>query len=195
MDKKRIKQKNEVIDIAKSIWSKKNKYVILDTETTGLGDKDVIVQIGIIDLDGNVLLDSLVKPSKKKRIPSNATAIHGIKMEMLENQPSFKDLHKEFFKIIKSKTVLIYNAEYDARLITQTANQDGFKLINIDALCLMKAYAIFVGDWSDYHQDYRYQKLPAGDHSAIGDCKATLKILKEMADAEKEKLPKKWYQF
>ncbi len=195
MERKRIKQKNEVIDIAKNIWAKRNKYVILDTETTGLGDKDVIVQIGIIDLDGNVLLDSLVKPTKKKRISSDATAIHGIKMEMLESQRTFKDLHKEFFNIIKSKTVLIYNAEYDARLITQTADQDGVKLINIDALCLMKAYAIFVGDWSDYHQDYTYQKLPAGDHSAIGDCKATLKILREMAETETEKLPKKWYQF
>lgn len=195
MDKKRIQEKNEVIDIAHNIWSKKNKYVILDTETTGLGDKDVIVQIGIIDLDGNVLLDSLVKPTKKRRIPSEATAIHGINMDMLENQPTFKDLHKEFFKIIKSKTVLIYNAEYDARLISQTADQDSVKLINIEALCLMKAYAIFIGDWSDYHQDYTYQKLPAGNHSAIGDCKATLKVLREMAEAEKDKTLKKWYQF
>lgn len=195
MNRKRLKQKNEVIELAEKLWKKKNKYVILDTETTGLGAKDVIVQIGIIDLEGNVLLDSLVRPTKKKRISSDATAIHGIKIETLENQPTFKDLQKEFFKIIKSKTVLIYNAEYDARLISQTAEQDGVNLKTIDALCLMKAYAIFVGDWSEYHQDYTYQKLPAGDHSAIGDCKATLNVLKEMAEAEKEELPKKWYQF
>lgn len=195
MNRIRLKQKNEIIDLAKNIWDNKSKYLILDTETTGLGDKDVVVQIGVIDLEGNVLLDSLVRPKKKKRIPPDATAIHGIKMEMLKNQPTFNDLYKEFLQIIKSKTILIYNAEYDARLISQTAEQDGVKLKIINAICLMKAYAVFVGDWSDYHQNYTYQKLPSGDHSAIGDCRATLKILEEMAEAEKEKLPKKWYQF
>lgn len=43
--------------------------LILDTETTGLGDDAEIVEIAIIDQDKNVLLNSLVKPSKP--IPPN----------------------------------------------------------------------------------------------------------------------------
>jgi len=47
---------------AREVLANKKDYVILDTETTGLGCAE-IVQIGIIDLDGKILLDSLVKPS------------------------------------------------------------------------------------------------------------------------------------
>jgi hypothetical protein len=33
---------------------------------------------------------------------------------------------------------------------------------------------------NDYHQFYTWQKLPGGDHSALGDCLATLKVIKDM---------------
>jgi DNA polymerase-3 subunit epsilon len=45
----------------------------------------------------------------------------------------------------------------------------------------MLKYAEFVGEWNDYHGNYRYQKLPGGDHTAVGDCRATLKVIKKMA--------------
>ena len=67
MNRKRIKDKNGVIDFAQDVLNNKNNYVILDTETTGLGDNDVIVQLGILDLNGNVLLDTLIKPTKEKK--------------------------------------------------------------------------------------------------------------------------------
>jgi DNA polymerase III subunit epsilon len=195
MSRKRIKHRNGIIDITQDICHNKDKYVILDTETTGLGKNDVIIQIGIIDLDGNVLMDTLIKPTIRKRMSSDATALHGITMKMLNDKPSFRELYPDFLEIVGSKTVLIYNAEYDARLIAQTAEQDGIKLKNFKALCLMKAYSIFVGAWSNYHNDYKYQKLPDGDHSAIGDCISTLKILNLMGSSEKEILPKRWFEF
>jgi len=195
MKTKRIKDKNSIIDFAREILANRNKYVILDTETTGLGENDVIVQIGVIDLNGNIILDTLIRPSKRKRISSEATAIHGISMKMLADSPTFKDIYKNFKDLIGNKTLLIYNAEYDARLIYQTAQQDGLKISDMNALCIMKAYSMFVGEWSDYHKSYKYQKLPSGDHSAIGDCKATLKVIEKMAACEKTELPKSWWQF
>jgi DNA polymerase-3 subunit epsilon len=45
----------------------------------------------------------------------------------------------------------------------------------------MHWYAQFVGDWNEYHGNYKWQRLPGGDHSALGDCRATLAVLKEMA--------------
>lgn len=196
MNRKRIKEKNEIIDFANDVYTNKEKYVILDTETTGLGQNDVIIQIGIIDLDGNILMDTLVKPTKRKRMSSEATAVHGISMKMLNDEPTFREIFPEFLKIIGTKTILIYNAKFDTRLIAQTVYQDEINTKkNIQALCLMKAYAIFVGEWSDYHKNYKYQKLPYGDHSAIGDCKSTLKILNLMRAENKEILPKQWFEF
>ncbi|NJO78661.1 MAG: hypothetical protein HC827_09085 [Cyanobacteria bacterium RM1_2_2] len=45
----------------------------------------------------------------------------------------------------------------------------------------MKWYSQWVGEWNELHGDYRWQKLPSGDHSALGDCRATLTIIQEMA--------------
>jgi len=69
--------RNNAIRFARGVLAQKQNYLILDTETTGLGEKDVIIQMALIDLDGNVLLDSLVKPKKKKSISREATEVVG----------------------------------------------------------------------------------------------------------------------
>ena len=55
--------------------------VFLDTETTGLNDLAEIVEISILDDDGLVLLDTLVRP--RRPIPADAIRIHGIRNEMV----------------------------------------------------------------------------------------------------------------
>ena len=50
-------------------------WVIIDTETTGLRNAE-IVQIGVLHGSGEVLLDSLVKPTIP--IPDKTSLIHGI---------------------------------------------------------------------------------------------------------------------
>ena len=59
----------------------------------------------------------------------------------------------------------------------------------------MIMYARFIGEWASWKDDYKWQKLPGGDHTALGDCIATLNIIKEMANTELMEIPKKWYQF
>lgn len=53
----------------------------------------------------------------------------------------------------------------------------------------MHLYSEFVGEWNDYFGNNKWQKLPGGDHSAVGDCLATLEVIKYIAktpaDAEK----------
>jgi len=36
--------------------------IFLDTETTGVGLYDLVIEVGIVDLDGNVLFNSLINP-------------------------------------------------------------------------------------------------------------------------------------
>jgi len=187
-----IKHRNEMIDWAREVFEQPDNYVILDTETTGLGDNDVVIQIGILNLHGETLIDTLIKPTKRKRISSSATNVHGISMKMLENAPTLNDIVSELESIFTTKTVIIYNAKFDVRLLMQTFQQDEIKNeINVNALCALTAYSRFVGEWNEYHKDYKFQKLPSGDHSAIGDCKATLNVLFEMANAERIDIPKK----
>ncbi|MEM7803199.1 MAG: hypothetical protein AAF633_28675 [Chloroflexota bacterium] len=48
----------------------------------------------------------------------------------------------------------------------------------------MLRYSEYVGEWNSYRQSYKWQTLPAGDHSALGNCLATLGVIKEMASSE-----------
>ena len=99
--------RNYAIEWAKDILANKDKFLILDTETTGLDDAE-IVQIGIIDIDGNILLDSLVKPSIS--IPSEVSEIHKITDDMVVNSPTFPELYFRIKEILSNKQVIIYNA-------------------------------------------------------------------------------------
>lgn len=147
-------------------------------------------------MEGNVIVDTYIKPSKKKSISNDATAIHSITMDMLKDAPTFIEFFPKLWKAIKDKSVLIYNGEYDGRLMLQTAEQDDFKMNEFDVVCMMRCYSIFKGNWDEYHKRYRYQKLPKATHNAVGDCQVTLKLINKMARMEMSSLPKKkWWQF
>jgi DNA polymerase-3 subunit epsilon len=117
--------------------------VILDTETTGIGNNDVVIQIGIIDLRERVLLDTLLRPTKRKRISQEATSRHGISMRMLANVPTLREIIDTLVDISVRKRIIIYNAAFDTRLLSQTAYQDNVPLpggrwvMNVSARCII----------------------------------------------------------
>lgn len=172
---------------------KSGDYLILDTETTGLGSDAEICQIAIIDAQGNVLLDTLVKPVKD--IPSEATAIHGISNEAVLEAPYFIEVANKILELITGKHVIIYNVEYDTRLLYQSS---GYPQIDwhkdTTYWCAMLAFAEIYGDYNSYRQSYRWKTLNVAcnyykvdndnAHSALSDCKATLAICKAMAASE-----------
>ncbi|MHC5824191.1 MAG: 3'-5' exonuclease, partial [Nostoc sp.] len=67
-----------------------NKFFILDTETTGLGDAE-IVDVCVMTQWGQPLINTLVKPTIP--IPSGATHIHHITDEMVADAPTFPDIY------------------------------------------------------------------------------------------------------
>ena len=50
--------------------------IFIDTETTGFSPDDVVIEIGVVDLNGDTLYESLIKPSTP--IPPDSIAVHGI---------------------------------------------------------------------------------------------------------------------
>ncbi|ECI8050226.1 hypothetical protein E4470_21395 [Salmonella enterica subsp. enterica] len=59
-------------------------YLIIDTETTGLDNNAEIIEIAIINMHGDVLLNSLVKPTCS--IPTAVTKINNITDEMVADE-------------------------------------------------------------------------------------------------------------
>lgn len=178
--------RNDAIKWAKSVASQQDDFLILDTETTGLFDAEV-VQIGIINMSGEVVLDSLVRPTT--RIPDDAIAIHGITNEMVVNAPSFAEIFPQIQTALEGKQVIIYNAEFDRKILNYCCKLHGLKNLGIQkrSHCAMEWYAQFVGDWSPYYRSYKWQPLNGG-HSAISDCIACLDLIKKMSSEEIENL-------
>lgn len=173
--------------------------VIIDTETTGLGDDAEICEIAIIDHLGGVIVDSKVRPTSP--IPEDATRVHGICDEDVVEMPTLADvLDREVRDKLEPWPIGIYNADYDLRLIRQSAAALGrfdilewaVRITNYTT-CLMELYAVYAGNWSDYHQSYIWQSLSAAAqqcgidwngltaHSARGDALMTLAVLHHMA--------------
>lgn len=173
--------RNKMINWARDILEDKDQYVILDTETSGLGSRAVMLQVGILNLDGEVLMNSLIKPPASVRISKEASAIHGITKEDLVDAPELKDIIAQVFNIFENKKVLIYNEEFDNRILMQSCERSDLKFYWFESIDVMKPYSEFYGLWSDYWYDYSWRKLPASKHSAIEDCQATLNVLKFMA--------------
>ncbi|WP_271311646.1 3'-5' exonuclease [Yersinia intermedia] len=172
-------------------WLKSN-CLILDTETTGLSGIAEIIEISIIDCTGKILLDTLVKPLKS--IPAEATAIHGITNDMVANAPTWKDIHWQFMAITHTKTLVIYNIDFDIRLIMQTAaiNNCGFAYLELNAECAMRNYAEYYGQRDEKRNKFKWQSLSNAakqqgvvidgtPHRALSDCKTTLGVIRAMA--------------
>jgi DNA polymerase-3 subunit epsilon len=119
--------------------------VFLDTETTGLDNLAEVVEICIVDLDGKLLFESLVKPLRQ--IPAEAVSIHGISNQLVSDAPRWIDVWPRVNAILKGKTVGIYNADFDLRMLRQTNRLIGWnKPGDFDqTFCIMKLYSDFIG--------------------------------------------------
>jgi len=155
--------------------------IILDTETTGLSEYDEIIEICLIDLNGNILLNTLIKPTVP--IPEGASRIHGIYDKDVENAPKWSEIYQDVINILKDKKVNIYNSDFDIDMINQTS--DIYELDNIAHIkhkksyenksnvyyrctgdfifvnyhCVMLEYADVWGDYHEYYNNNRWQSL------------------------------------
>ena len=186
----------EAISRQARAWLEANA-LILDTETTGLGDDAEVVELAVIDCAGAVLLDTLVRPSGP--VPAEAAVIHGITDAMLADAPTWSEIHDRFCDLVEGRQVVIYNHEFDVRVINQTARRyglqapQGFDLVlgGSAVHCAMQAYAGFYGAWNAEKGRYRWQKLSTAAqqqgvtvenaHRALGDCLMTLGLVRAMA--------------
>jgi DNA polymerase-3 subunit epsilon len=175
-----VRDHNKAIRWAQDLLSRTD-WVILDTETTGLDWTAEVISISVIAPDGMSLLETLVKPQEK--ISAEASEVNHITDEMVTNAPTFPDVYDRLCAVLNGKLVVAYNVDFDQRMIAQTACRYDLPRERIPSewQCAMLTYAKYAGEWSDYFGSYRWQALPKGDHTAGGDCLATLELIQRMA--------------
>lgn len=163
-----------------SLILKQDNILILDSETTGLEGE--IIELAIINIRGETAYNQRFKPSLP--VEEGAMWVHGLTPEVLEGEPRFTDEYPKIKDLLTSANlVLIYNADFDVARLRQTCQLYSLPVIKFTDDCVMTWYAQFYGEWSNYWQSYKWQPLSGGDHSALGDCRATLDVLKHMAEA------------
>ncbi len=93
------------------------RYVVLDTETTGLSPKSGhrIIEIGAIEILERTVTDAkyhqYIHPERD--IDPGASKVHGITLEFLKGKPKFADQVAAFMEFVKGATLIIHNAKFD----------------------------------------------------------------------------------
>ena len=93
------------------------RYIVLDTETTGLDPDDghKIIEIGCIEiLNRNITNNTFHKYINPNReIDVEASKIHGLTNSFLKDKPEFEDIYLELRAYISNSPIIIHNAPFD----------------------------------------------------------------------------------
>lgn len=155
--------------------------LILDTETTGLNPlQDEILQLSVIDMQGNVRFDSYFHPAVDSW--ADAQKVNHITPEMVENAPTIFDSLAVLNDLFRDASLIIgYNPQFDLAFLRSA----GIVIPNCAVFDCMEQFAYEFGEWSDVHDSYKFQKLTTAaeyfhfrwgilpPHNSLSDCYAT----------------------
>jgi DNA polymerase-3 subunit epsilon len=178
--------------------------VIIDTETTGLGADAEVVQIAVIDMQGDCLLDTLVRPGKAK-VDRGAYNIHHISDYDVRGAPGISELG--LADILGGKLIVGWNIAYDIGVLKRSAEVslasdlfhrvlDGPRTIDLSIapkpprvvyFDLMSAYARHWAEPGKTRQKLGHacdqQGIQTGwEHQALDDCRLVLALIRRLAE-------------
>ena len=130
--------------------------IVIDTETAGFySGWDELLQVSVIDGEGYVLFDRLIKPSRRKKWP-DAQRVHGISPMTVRSWGTFREYRNELQEIFDAADVIIgYNTEFDLGFLAE----QGILIPDCRHADVMLDFAPVYGEWSEYYGNYKYQKL------------------------------------
>ena len=115
------------------------KYIILDTETTGLEVKQGhrIIEIGAVLLNdrrkSEVHFHTYLNPSRL--IDEEASKVHGIMNEDLLDKPYFEEVAEEFLEFVDGSTLVIHNAAFDVGFLNNELKLASSKYPMLEEIC------------------------------------------------------------
>ena len=163
----------------------RDDVLLVDTETTGLGDKAEVIEIAAIDSVGNLRLSVLSMP--EGRISSGASRVNGLTRKKLkaEGARPWPELHEQVKSVLESVSIVVaWNAPFDVRMLNQTTDRHGLSNIRVEIADLLRAYRRFRPDGRHRLVDAVKRegaKWSGESHRAEADCRAMLAVLRKIA--------------
>jgi len=173
-----IAEKVHEIAWAQKAFQQPDKFIILDIKTAGLYPSE-IVEVAIINLKGETVFHSLVKPNSET--PQDAQ-IHSITNEELVTAPKFCDIYADLKKVVEGRKVLIYNREFNVPILRYCCDLNGLEHLPLEGHCLMESWSSFTDthQYDTYWQIHLWEPIK-GEKRAIADCQVALESMKTMA--------------
>ena len=115
------------------------KYIILDTETTGLEVQQGhrVIEIGAVLINDRNKSDehfhTYINPTRL--IDEEASKIHGIMNEDLIDKPLFEEIAEEFLEFIDGSTLVIHNAAFDVGFLNHELKLASSKYPALEEIC------------------------------------------------------------
>lgn len=167
------------------------KFTVIDTETTGLTNRDRLIEVAAISkgAGGYRRYHTFVRPPV--RINSYASAVHGITWADVKDAPRFHEVRPDIQEIIDgSDHVIAHNANFDVRFL----KNEGIMIPDckvLDTMRIGKEYRPKIDDGGDGRlslddltKGLNVEISPEDRHSAFADAQATLECYEKMCSGD-----------
>ncbi len=115
------------------------KYIVLDTETTGLNPKQGhrIIEIAAIVIQDRKKLDEHFHTylNPEREIDVEAQKIHNLSLDKLINEPKFHEICDDFIEFITGSTLIMHNAQFDLGFLNEELYLASSKYPKVEDIC------------------------------------------------------------
>lgn len=176
LDERLVEKKEIAIKKFKS-WYENKELLIIDVETTGIYYDDQIVEIGIKDKLGNTVFHSLVKPTCA--LSPGAIDAHRITEQMLKDAPLAQEISVELSKMLKGKTLIIFNKEFFHPIIHNSFKDTELDITELNFECLKEGYESYIKWRFEYPSRLSIEDILEKSiaRRALEDCSDIIEIL------------------
>ena len=170
--------------VAKS-WAhhlvQRDDWLVIDLETTGLGNSAEIVEAAIVGARGDTLLDEVVRP----RTPSEpgASRVHGLSADILRSAVPFEHVYPILVEFLTGRTAVAYNAAFDQHVLNHTCGIAGLPRIGCAWDCAMLRYEQWRGFHASLATACEVESIVTASprHRALPDAQLVWRLTRRMA--------------
>lgn len=155
-----------------------SRLVVIDCETTGLGQHDRILEVAVLTLDSETWeptdeYDTLINPERDV----GPVGVHGITASMVEAAPTFPEIASALTRRLHGAILVAHNLPFDARMLRYEFDRLGVAFDVGSGLCTLKATGEKL-----ISACRRFGIALNVQHRALADARATAALAREALD-------------